>query len=98
MTSTGWYNVISLGNRNGAFNPDFNNGSGNPAGDPYGSMAYLSVVVPNQLNNGQSLPSIQVLADGMLLPTYGTDGTPLGQTFTSNSLCLKPFCIRDVSA
>jgi len=84
MTSTGWYNVISLGGRNGAFNPDFSDASGNPAGDPYGSMAYLSVVVPNQISNGQSLPTVQVLADGLLLPTYGTDGVYQNTVFTSN--------------
>ena len=75
MTSTGWYNVISLGSRNGAFDPNFTDAAGNPAGDPYGSMAYLSVVVPNQINNGQSLPTVQVLADGLQLPTYGPDGS-----------------------
>src|SRR6185503_5170348 len=47
MTGTGWHNVMTLGSRAGAQNPDFTDGSGHPAGDPYGSMAYLSVVVPN---------------------------------------------------
>src|SRR6202041_3026423 len=28
MTATGWYNVISFGGRNGSFNPDFSNSSG----------------------------------------------------------------------
>ena len=55
MTGTGWYSVVSLGNRTGTFNPDFSDGSGNPLGDPYGSMAYLSVVVPNAINDGTSL-------------------------------------------
>ena len=84
MTSTGWYNAISLGGRNGAFNPDFTDAAGNPAGDPYGSMAYLSVVVPNQINNGQSLPTVQVLADGLQLPIYGADGTYQSTQFTAN--------------
>ncbi len=84
MTSTGWYNVVSLGARNGAFNPDFTDAAGAPAGDPYGSMAYLSVVVPNQINNGQSLPTVQVLADGMQLPTYGADGSYQSTVFTAN--------------
>ncbi|MGA2590674.1 MAG: phage tail protein [Bryobacteraceae bacterium] len=84
MTSTGWYSVISLGSRSGAFDPNFTDASGNPAGDPYGSMAYLSVVVPNQINNGQSLPTIQVLADGLQLPTYGSDASFLAQVFTAN--------------
>ena len=55
MTGTGWYNIPTLGTRTGTFNPDFTDGSGQPAGDPYGSMAYLSVVVPNRLNDGTSL-------------------------------------------
>src|SRR5574340_50181 len=45
MTATGWYNVVSLGNRTGCFNLDFE------GGDPYGSMAYLSVVTPNRISN-----------------------------------------------
>ena len=84
MTGTGWYNIITLGTRNGAFDMNFTNASGQPAGDPYGSMAYLSVVVPNQLNDGNSLPEIQVLAQGLIVPTYATDGTSLGSQFSSN--------------
>lgn len=84
MTATGWYNAISLGSRNGALNPDFTDAAGNPAGDPYGSMAYLSVVVPNQISNGQSLPTVQVLADGLQLPVYGTDGSYQNSVFTAN--------------
>ena len=84
MTSTGWYNVISLGGRNGAFDPNFKDAAGNPAGDPYGSMACLSVVVPNQINNGQSLPSVQVLADGLQLPAYAADGSYQSTVFTAN--------------
>jgi len=84
MTGSGWYNVVSMGGRNGAFNPDFKDAAGNPAGDPYGSMAYLAVVVPNQINNGQSLPTVQVLADGLQLPIYGADGTYQSTTFTAN--------------
>ena len=84
MTSTGWYNMIGPGSRNGAFNPDFTDAAGNPAGDPYGSMAYLSVVVPNQINNGQSLPTVRVLADGLQLPIYGADGSYQNTQFTAN--------------
>ena len=39
MTGTGWFNVVSLGNRTGGFNLNFTDPSGNPLGDPYGSMA-----------------------------------------------------------
>jgi len=84
MTSTGWYNVISLGSRNGAFDPNFSDAAGNPSGDPYGSMAYLSIAVPNQISNGLSLPTVQVLAEGLQLPTYASDGTYLTTEFTAN--------------
>jgi hypothetical protein len=78
MTGTGWYNIPTLGTRQGAVDPNY------PDGDPYGSMAYLSVVVPNRLNNGTTLPSVKVLVQGMKLPTYNADGTAAGETFTNN--------------
>lgn len=84
MTQTGWYNICSNGYRNGAFNPGFTSDSGTPAGDPYGSMAYLSVVVPNRLSDGKSLPKVQVLVDGLRLLTYTGDGTEIAQVFTRN--------------
>ncbi|MGA2770372.1 MAG: phage tail protein [Bryobacteraceae bacterium] len=84
MTGTGWYNIQTLGTRDGAFDYNFLDGSGNPAGDPYGSMAYLSVVVPNQLNNGTSLPTVKVLAQGLKVPAYAADGTYISDQFSSN--------------
>jgi hypothetical protein len=84
MTSTGWYNIRSLGTREGACNADFTDANGQPLGDPYGSMAYLSVVVPNRLNNGTSLPRVKVLAQGLKLPVYGPDGSYTGEQFSSN--------------
>lgn len=84
MTATGWFTVVSLGARTGAFNLDFLDSSGNPAGDPYGSMAFLSVVVPNRINDGLTLPTIEVLVNGMTLDRYATDGTFEDQTFTNN--------------
>ena len=84
MTATGWFNVVSAGGRTGAFNPNFTDGQGNPAGDPYGSMAYLSVVVPNRVSEGRSLPRIEVLVDGMKLDTYDSAGAYLSTQFTNN--------------
>ncbi len=84
MTATGWYNLMTPGTRAGIGDPNFTDGSGQPAGDPYGSMAYLSVVVPNRLNDGTSLPRLKVLAQGLKLPIYATDGTQTGEQFTSN--------------
>src|SRR6185436_7116171 len=61
MTGTGWFRFVSPGNRTGGFNGDFADGSGTALGDPYGSMALLSVVVPNRINDGRSLPTVKVL-------------------------------------
>jgi hypothetical protein len=84
MTATGWYSVVSKGARTGEFNPDFADASGAPLGDPYGSMAYLSVVVPNRINDGQSLPKIQVLIEGLKVARYATNGAYTGDEFDSN--------------
>ncbi|MGH9663380.1 MAG: phage tail protein, partial [Bryobacteraceae bacterium] len=84
MTATGWYNVVTMGTHTGAFNLDFTDAAGNPLGDPYGSMAVLSVVVPNRISDGSSTPAIQVLAHGMQLQRFNPDGTPLDQAFTNN--------------
>jgi hypothetical protein len=84
MTGTGWFNVSSTGARTGGFNADFSDASGNPLGDPYGSLATLSVVVPNRINAGQNLPAIKVLLQGSKLPIYNPDGSLAGQQFTSN--------------
>lgn len=84
MTATGWYNVVTLGTRNGNFNPDFCDASGNPLGDPYGSMGMMAVVVPNGISNGTSLPTIEVLIQGMQLATFDSNGNPLGNAFTNN--------------
>jgi hypothetical protein len=84
MTGTGWHNVMTLGSRSGVRNPDFADGSGQPAGDPYGSMAYLAVAVPNRLNDGASLPRVKVLAQGLRLPVFGADGVAAGEQFSAN--------------
>jgi Putative phage tail protein len=84
MTGTGWYNVVSFGDRTGAFNLDFSDSSNRPLGDPYGSMAFLSVVVPNRISNGTSLPNIQVLIDGIQVRTFQADGTFIADVFSRN--------------
>lgn len=78
MTGTGWYNIPTLGTREGTVDPNFADG------DPYGSMAYLSIVVPNRLNDGSSLPRVKVLVQGLKLPVYNADGTAAGEQFTNN--------------
>ncbi len=84
MTGTGWWQVVTAGTRSGSFDPNFTDGSGNPLGDPYGSMAMMSVVVPNAISNGQTLPSIQVLMDGLKLEQFSTSGVSLGESFSNN--------------
>ena len=84
MTGTGWYNIRGLGARIGSQNGDFTDASGRPLGDPYGSMAYISVVVPNRINDGTDLPQVKVLVQGLKLPTYGGDGTYIGEIFSDN--------------
>ena len=84
MNSSGWYNIVSAGTRNGQQDGNFTSGSGAPSGDPYGSMAYLSVVVPNVINNGTSIPAVQVLMQGLKLWQFDTNGNLLGEEFSSN--------------
>jgi hypothetical protein len=84
MSSTGWYNIVTPGTRSGGFDLNFTDSSGNPLGDPYGSMAILSVVVPNRISNGQSLPTVQVLVRGLKLESFDNSGTSLGTAFTNN--------------
>lgn len=84
MTSTGWYSLVSAGGRNGVFDLNFTDSLGNPLGDPYGSMAYLSVVVPNAISDGQSTPTIQVLINGLLIEQFDSSGSSLGASFTNN--------------
>src|SRR5579885_1199083 len=84
MTPTGWYNVVSTGTRTGAFNLDFTDASGNPLGDPHGSMAYLNVVAPNRISNGQTLPRVKVLAQGLKIEQFDSNGASLGASFTNN--------------
>lgn len=84
MTATGWFNTVGTGSRAGTFNEDFVDPQGNPAGDPYGSMAVVSVVVPNRIEDGKTLPRIEVLLEGLKLARYAEDGSALGETFTNN--------------
>jgi Putative phage tail protein len=84
MTSTGWYNVITPGARNGKQDPNFADSGGVPLGDPFGSMACLSVVVPNRISDGTSIPSVQVLMQGLKLWQFDAGGFYVGARFSSN--------------
>ncbi len=85
MTATGWYELVTPGTRSGNFNLDFVDSSGNPLGDPYGSLAVLSVVVPNQISTGQTLPAVDILIQGLKVDTYDTTGAFVSTVFTNNS-------------
>ncbi len=84
MTGSGWWNLMSAGTRDGGFNPDFLDGGGNPQGDPYGSMTVLSVVVPNAIHNGSSLPRVRALVEGLKVEKFDSSGTSLGYEFNNN--------------
>ena len=84
MAGTGWYNVPTLGARDGGFDLNFLDSSGQPAGDPYGSMAYLAVVVPTRLSSGTSLPTLKVLMQGLRVPVYDSGGALVENRFSSN--------------
>ncbi len=84
MTGTGWYNIVSLGERNGSFNLHFRDGQGRPLGDPHGGMAVLAVAVPNRVHDGADIPRVEVLADGVKLERYDEAGEPLGKAFSNN--------------
>ena len=84
MTSTGWWNLLSRGGRNGSQDADFSDGHGHAQGDPYGSMAYLSVVVPNRINDGSSVPHVQVLMQGLRLWQFDAAGARVADAFSDN--------------
>ncbi|MBY0506336.1 MAG: hypothetical protein K2X03_20625 [Bryobacteraceae bacterium] len=84
MTATGWYNVVSLGNRTGGFNLNFTDTSGGPLGDPYGSMAFASVVVPNRIADGKRLPTVKVLVNGIKVSRFDEESNYLDDAFTAN--------------
>lgn len=84
MTSTGWYGIYTSGSRLGNFNQSFLDNSGNPLGDPYGSMAAMSVVVPNRISTGSSLPVVQVLLQGVTLDVFDENGVQVSNSFSNN--------------
>jgi hypothetical protein len=84
MTGSGWYNVPTLGTRDGGFDLNFLDSKGNPLGDAYGSMAYIVIVVPTRLSSGASIPTVKVRVDGLKVPIYASDGTYIGDQRSQN--------------
>jgi Putative phage tail protein len=92
MTGSGWWNLFTDGGRTGGFNLNFTRPDGSPLGDPYGSMACLSVVVPNQIYSGSDLPRVKVLVEGLQVEVFDAGGGSLGTQFTNNPV----WCLLDV--
>jgi hypothetical protein len=84
MTTTGWYSIVSTGNVQGAFDLDFTDANNQPLGDPYGSMAVIEIVVPNRISSGKSVPTVEVLLQGLLLDVFNADGSLRATTFSPN--------------
>ncbi|MEP7361801.1 MAG: phage tail protein [Acidobacteriota bacterium] len=84
MTATGWYNVVSHGNRSGEFNLDFRDEVDTPMGDPNGGTAILSVIVPSAIVGKGPSVSVQVLVQGLIVPTYDINGQYTGDSYSSN--------------
>ena len=84
MTRSGWWNLFADGGRIGGFNLNFVSAGGTPQGDPYGSMAALSIVVPNQINDGRVLPRVKVLIKGLEVERFDGGGGSLGFGFSDN--------------
>lgn len=84
MTTTGWYSIVSSGSARGGFDMDFTDANGQPLGDPYGSMAVIEVVVPNRISSGRSVPTVEVLLQGLLLDQFNADGSLQSTSFSAN--------------
>jgi hypothetical protein len=84
MTPSGWYNRLGDGSRYGCFDLNFADKTGNPQGDPYGSLATLFIAVPSKINDGKSIPTVKVLLDGRLLETFDGAGQSQGWSFSNN--------------
>lgn len=84
MTGTGWFNLVSKGNRTGALNLGFTDAAAMPVGDPYASMAYLNLVLPNRINDGKKSPKVEVLIKGLKVPVLDAAGALVSSDWSSN--------------
>lgn len=84
MTATGWFKLIATGSRQGTFLPKPDNDGYYEESDPHGSMSTLEVVIPNALQQGSGVPSVEVLLRGFRLLTYAVDGSAAGMVYTDN--------------
>jgi hypothetical protein len=84
MSTAGWYSIVNDGAVTGAFDSQFTDSSGNPLGAPYGSLCVLSVVVPNRISTGVTLPTVQVLLEGSLVDQFDATGALLTTSYSNN--------------
>ncbi len=84
MTTSGWYRVVSTGERQGNFNLDFADSSGNPLGDPHGASVTMSVVVPNRISSGKSLANVEVLLQGIEIDIFNSNGSFQTTSYSNN--------------
>ncbi len=89
------------GSRNGSPTKDagYNDGSGNPQGEPHGSYATIEIVVYRQLAESNSVPQVRVLARGPSIWQYAkissvTSG--VATLTTANRSCAgnSPFTVQ----
>ena len=78
---TAWWSIVNAGTRNGFPNPDQFFSS---KGDPYGSLACISIVVPRRLADSGSAPRVRVLLKGPGMRVYSAPDT-FTESWTDNS-------------
>jgi len=83
MSATGWYSVVSLGSRQGSFNSDFVDSSEILSAIPREHRIVIDCRA-NRISTGQSSPNVQVLVQGVVVDTFGTDGSLQGTAFSNN--------------
>jgi hypothetical protein len=84
MTGTGWYNIVTLGTRDGAFDMNFTERERTAGGRSLWQHGVSLCGRAQPVERRKFTPEIQVLAQGLIVPTYAADGTSLGSQFSNN--------------
>jgi hypothetical protein len=82
------YRIPNIGTRRGKATRDtlFTDAAGNPVGDPNGSFATVEFVVPSQVTDASSTPSVRVLARGPKLIKFESPSFAPEQTTGNEKL------------
>lgn len=84
-TTSGWYDILTMGSRTGGFDlENFTDSAGNPQGDPYGSMAALSIVCPKAIASGPSYPQVRVELTGRQIEGFDGAGASTGWAYRTD--------------